>query len=562
MDTPVTLSNLRAGRPLSYLDERGLREYDLVLSFTGGAALVDKHTGYLDLFRDTNLWYPARDERRGVTVHDPAAFMAAVADAKRTLQPHPSRHRLMTLGTHAMMDVTHAYGSLPTRNERDVQFEGTARLNAAASQKPHGPNGVTNLITNKACFACTIGCGRVAHIDPEHFSVKGKPRYHGASGGLEYENVFALGAMVGVDDLDAVTFANFVCNEDGMDTISFGGALAAAMELYEEGAIGKEQTGGVDLSFGSAEGLVAMAELTARGEGFGAADDALPPSIFIVGDRKQSIYGFRDADVAVVDEAAEFIRSLRPDGQHNDGHNDGHDDGHVDRDRSMRPNGDRSTHAHDRRYVAAGRHAQRRRRNDRGMSLRHVQRAGRKLPGHLRGPAAGLEAPVAVEQLFRLAAARDLADRETPHHEPGRRQCFSDGIPQTAGRVVILNGDDHPARGSRARRSTGPSSSTAASASTAPGTSTPGSTSAPASGSASRCTRRSAATSAACAPRAWATAARSTSRRATGGCSSSATSTPSPSRSRRGSRRSRNRAASTSRTCGRRRGASRSRPAT
>jgi ATP-dependent helicase/nuclease subunit A len=50
------------------------------------------------------------------------------------------------------------------------------------------------------------------------------------------------------------------------------------------------------------------------GEGFGAADDALPPSIFIVGDRKQSIYGFRDADVAVVDEAALFIGALRPDG--------------------------------------------------------------------------------------------------------------------------------------------------------------------------------------------------------------------------------------------------------
>src|SRR5581483_1951271 len=48
------------------------------------------------------------------------------------------------------------------------------------------------------------------------------------------------------------------------------------------------------------------------GEGFGAADAALAPSIFIVGDRKQSIYGFRDADVSVVDEAAAFIESLRP----------------------------------------------------------------------------------------------------------------------------------------------------------------------------------------------------------------------------------------------------------
>jgi ATP-dependent helicase/nuclease subunit A len=50
------------------------------------------------------------------------------------------------------------------------------------------------------------------------------------------------------------------------------------------------------------------------GEGFGAAADAIPPSIFIVGDRKQSIYGFRDADVSVVDEASGFIKALRPDG--------------------------------------------------------------------------------------------------------------------------------------------------------------------------------------------------------------------------------------------------------
>jgi ATP-dependent helicase/nuclease subunit A len=51
------------------------------------------------------------------------------------------------------------------------------------------------------------------------------------------------------------------------------------------------------------------------GEGFGASSDALPPSIFVVGDRKQSIYGFRDADVSVVDDAIAFIGGLRPDGQ-------------------------------------------------------------------------------------------------------------------------------------------------------------------------------------------------------------------------------------------------------
>jgi len=47
------------------------------------------------------------------------------------------------------------------------------------------------------------------------------------------------------------------------------------------------------------------------GEGLGASADALPPSIFIVGDRKQSIYGFRDAEVGLLDEAAQFVARLR-----------------------------------------------------------------------------------------------------------------------------------------------------------------------------------------------------------------------------------------------------------
>ena len=47
------------------------------------------------------------------------------------------------------------------------------------------------------------------------------------------------------------------------------------------------------------------------GEGLGLAAN---PSIFIVGDRKQSIYRFRDAEVAVLQEAGRYIDALRPDG--------------------------------------------------------------------------------------------------------------------------------------------------------------------------------------------------------------------------------------------------------
>lgn len=40
MDTPVTLANVRAGKPLSYLGPDGCSAFDLVLSFTGGGALT------------------------------------------------------------------------------------------------------------------------------------------------------------------------------------------------------------------------------------------------------------------------------------------------------------------------------------------------------------------------------------------------------------------------------------------------------------------------------------------------------------------------------------------
>ncbi|MFQ5785084.1 MAG: aldehyde ferredoxin oxidoreductase family protein [Alphaproteobacteria bacterium] len=206
---------------------------------------------------------------RGVSVADPNGFMAAVAAARGKLDPSPNRARLIDIGTHAMLDVVQAYGSLPTCNNRAVQFDGVDKINAAAAKRPRPGDGRPNLLTNKACFACTIGCGRIAHVDSTHFSVAGKPRYQHASGGLEFENAYALGPMIGVDDLDAITFATFVCNEQGMDTISFGASLAAAMELYETGAITTADTGGVALEFGSAAALVAMAGLTGRAEGFG-----------------------------------------------------------------------------------------------------------------------------------------------------------------------------------------------------------------------------------------------------------------------------------------------------
>ena len=208
---------------------------------------------------------------RGVgNVKDPMRFLQAVEAGKKVLADNAfTGAGLPAQGTQAVMGVINESGAMPTRNMRDVQFEGADKVGAEAMARPRAGDGKPNLVTNAACFGCTIACGRISTIDPTHYTIVNKPEYMGASGGLEYEAAWALGPAVGVDDLDALTYANFLCNEDAIDPISFGSTLAAAMELYDIGALTKEQTGGLELTFGSAEALTTAVELTARGEGFG-----------------------------------------------------------------------------------------------------------------------------------------------------------------------------------------------------------------------------------------------------------------------------------------------------
>ncbi|MBT5435897.1 MAG: aldehyde ferredoxin oxidoreductase family protein [Alphaproteobacteria bacterium] len=215
-----------------------------------------------------NLKAVAAYGTKGVKPHNPTKFMAVVKETHAKLAESGGRAELTEGGTHPMIDMMQEWGGLPTNNFKEVQFKGIDGVNPAATTTPN-KNGHTNLITNKACFGCTIACGRISHIDPEHFTIKNRPEYMHASGGLEYETAYAFGPVVGVDDVDALTFANYLMNEHGMDPISFGVTLAAAMELYEMGVLTIEQTDGIELKFGNAEALTVMAEKTGKGEGFG-----------------------------------------------------------------------------------------------------------------------------------------------------------------------------------------------------------------------------------------------------------------------------------------------------
>jgi aldehyde:ferredoxin oxidoreductase len=202
-------------------------------------------------------------------IKDFPAFMAATNAAKQVLKDNAvTGQGLPTYGTQVLMNVINEVGALPTRNHRDVQFEDASKISAEAMHEKRPTDGKAHLVTNAACFGCTIACGRISQLDKGHFTVENKPQYWGASGGLEYESAWSLGASNGVNDLEALQYANMLCNEDGFDPITFGATVSAVMELYETGVLTKEQIG-IEAPFGSAKALAFLAEVTAQGIGFG-----------------------------------------------------------------------------------------------------------------------------------------------------------------------------------------------------------------------------------------------------------------------------------------------------
>lgn len=270
-ETEETLKKLHQD-PLLRISSIGLAGENKVLF---AAVVNDLHraagrSGVGAVMGSKNLKAVAVRGTKGVgNIADPKAFMQVTAEKKKILAENGvTGQGLPTYGTQVLMNVINEIGALPTRNHRDVQFEGAKDISAEAMVTPRATDGKKHLVTNQACFGCTIACGRISKIDKGHFTVENKPQYWGASGGLEYEAAWALGAANGVNDLEALQYANLICNEQGMDPISFGATIGAVMELYDMGVLTKEQLG-TDAPFGSAAALAHFAEITAKGEGFG-----------------------------------------------------------------------------------------------------------------------------------------------------------------------------------------------------------------------------------------------------------------------------------------------------
>ncbi len=163
--------------------------------------------------------------------------------------PYP----LTTHGTAITVVATQTHGVFPTRNFQTGQFDEWESIYGEALTEKY-------LVKAKPCFSCPIACGRVTKVPDGP--------YQGEGEGPEYETVYSLGSDVGVGDLAALTKANYLCNELGLDTISMGSAIACAMELYEKGHLSAGDIG-FPLEWGDGEALVKLTQQTGMREGFG-----------------------------------------------------------------------------------------------------------------------------------------------------------------------------------------------------------------------------------------------------------------------------------------------------
>jgi aldehyde:ferredoxin oxidoreductase len=191
-------------------------------------------------------------------LYDEKALKAVSLEANRQLGADIRAGATMRIyGTSYVPDVTNEAGLLPTFNFQLGQFDGTPRINGPFLRENF-------LVRHTGCYACPLACARLTRVDGEVWGA----RYAGEGEGPEYETIGSLGSACGIDNLAAITKANYLCNELGLDTISTGVTIACAMEMYSKGILSEEQVGR-PLPFGDADGMIEMVRKTAYREGFG-----------------------------------------------------------------------------------------------------------------------------------------------------------------------------------------------------------------------------------------------------------------------------------------------------
>ena len=199
-------------------------------------------------------------------VADKASLMELTKWGAKTV-PTSDVAGLGKYGTAEVVAGQHRAGGLPTRNFSSGSFDDWEKIDGTTlydTRLKGAENGQQDRFGRDTCYSCAVRCKRVSEVAEGPY--KTEHRY----GGPEYETLATFGSYCAIDDLDAIIRANALCNMYGMDTISCGATIAWAMECFEKGRIGVEDTGGLTIRYGDAAMMVKLTEMIGKREGFGA----------------------------------------------------------------------------------------------------------------------------------------------------------------------------------------------------------------------------------------------------------------------------------------------------
>jgi aldehyde:ferredoxin oxidoreductase len=184
------------------------------------------------------------------------AFDEVIKKIRADQKENPSVVGMQMNGTAGLISVVNAMGALPTRNFQTGTFEGAEEIAGSSITEK-------NRVKGFACASCPVGCSLIAEIKSGDY--KGTQ-----SEGPEYESTVMLGSNCGIDDLDTIIAANYLCDEYGLDTISAGNVIGFLMECYEKGLVTDKDLDSIKPTFGNGKALLSLLELIAKKEGIGA----------------------------------------------------------------------------------------------------------------------------------------------------------------------------------------------------------------------------------------------------------------------------------------------------
>ncbi|MBL6977461.1 MAG: aldehyde ferredoxin oxidoreductase [Desulfobacteraceae bacterium] len=178
-------------------------------------------------------------------IADPEAFKEAAKAFAKAVKEHPFTGQMLpALGTAGMVAPVNSMGAFPTLNATQGVMEGWEKISGEALAK---------VIQERGGNPSHMGCAQcIVHCSNEFVDKAGKY----VTSSLEYETIWSMGGMTGIDDFDTIAQLDRLCDDIGVDTMDTGVAVAVAMDAGYK-------------NFGDGEAAIEMVEEIRKGTEFG-----------------------------------------------------------------------------------------------------------------------------------------------------------------------------------------------------------------------------------------------------------------------------------------------------